>query len=142
MASNDALISKTVKDAASAWPNDDVASKHVMDEIYLLKTLDKGDAVRLKSDYSALSTQLHEAGLLPGLTITDSSSGSVTVTNYDGKVQTLDAHSFGKNLVTKCPPPVYDPAVGDQNPGRSVDHPQTTCERIQYGKRFPQLKKE
>lgn len=141
MVSNDALISKTVNDARSAGPNDDVAFKHVLDEIYLLKTLDRGNLAQLKSDYSALSTKFHEEGLLPGLIITDSTSGSVTVTGADGKVQTLDEHSFGRSLVSKCPPPPYDPVIGDRNPNR-VDNPQTTCERIEYGKRFPYLKKE
>ncbi len=139
MASNDALISRTVQDARSASPNDDVALKHVLDEIHQIKTLDKGDPSRLKSDYASLSTKLHQEGLLPGLVITDSNSGSVTVTNADGKVQTIDSRSFGKSLdgEFKCPaPPPYDPAVGDQNPAWA----EMRCAKERQWRHYPYAK--
>ncbi|CAN5444311.1 hypothetical protein BH10CYA1_BH10CYA1_44310 [soil metagenome] len=137
MASNDALIARTVQDARSASPYDEVALKHVLDEIHQIKTLDKGDSSRLKSDYGALSTRLHQEGLLPGLVITDSNSGSVTVTGSDGKVQRLDSHSFGKSLEYQCRAPLpYDPTVGDQNPA----YEEIRCLKEKQSRRVPYAK--
>ncbi len=133
MPSNDALITKTVEDARRASPNNDVALKHVLDEIHQIKINDQGDPSRLTRDYNVLSMKLHQEGILPGLTITDSASGSVTVTGSDGKAHALDAHSFGISVGLKCPPPVYDPAVGDQNPAK-VAESQMRCERILVAK--------
>lgn len=117
MANNDALIAKTVDDAKNAKSNDASVSQHILDDIYDIKTRDRGDSNRLKSDYTALSNALHEQGLLPGLVINDSSAGSVTVTGADGKVQTLDTGAFGKTL--------NDPkkAGNDGTPGSDIPNP-------------------
>ncbi len=90
----------------------------------------------MASNDSAFSTKLHQEGLLPGLAITDSNSGSVTLTSADGKVQTVDSHCFGKKLEGqyKCPaPPPYDPARGDQNPARE----ELRCLKLQEIMRIP-----
>ncbi|CAN5444254.1 hypothetical protein BH10CYA1_BH10CYA1_44300 [soil metagenome] len=98
MASNDALISKTVEDAKNAKPNDLADSKHILEDIYDIKRRDQGDADRLKSDYKSLSLKLHEQGLLPGLEIGDSASGGLAVTSADGNSRTLDADVIAKTF--------------------------------------------
>lgn len=127
MANNDALISKTVDDAKNAKPNDSSASQHILDDIYQIKNRDQGDTSRLKSDYTALSDALHEQGLLPGLVISDSTAGDVTVTNADGKVQILDASALGQKL--------DGPNNADDNskPGSDIPNPKQLPERTHGG---------
>lgn len=127
MANNDALISKTVDDAKKAKSNDASASQHILDDIYDIKARDQGDANRLKSDYTALSNALHEQGLLPGLVISDSSAGSVTVTSVDGSAQTLDASAFGKTLDDGKKP------IDNSTPGSDFPNPKQLPEDMHGG---------
>ncbi|MBI2811754.1 MAG: hypothetical protein HYX67_13135 [Candidatus Melainabacteria bacterium] len=131
MASNDALISKTVDDAKNAKSNDAAASK-IIDDIYDIKSRDQGQPSRLKSDYKALSMVLHEQGFLPGLEISDSTSSGVAATSADGKVRALDTDGFGKTFygAPKADRRDYFDRTADDgsNTGKS---PNTDYEKIQ-----------